>query len=304
MLKPAEPVVDRGWRLLHRCGNRRRRARTMPFHRREREQDDGQKADTPFGKPTHLGGIVPERPTGNAHQCRLATADVLLLPVSSSIFQSAAGLPAERRVGPVNGNNHGETTMVMTPSTMLPLGTAAPDFSLPSTDGKTIALSDFDGAPALLVMFICNHCPFVKHIRSELARLGGDYQAKGVAVVGISSNDAAAYPDDSPEKMKAEAASAGYAFPYLFDESQSVAKAYQAACTPDFFLFDGSRKLVYRGQLDDSRPDNGIPVTGNDLRAALDAVLAGTAVSAEQKQSVGCNIKWRPGNEPAYFSTS
>ncbi len=190
--------------------------------------------------------------------------------------------------------------MVMTPSQMLPLGTAAPDFSLPDTDGNTVSLSDFSGKP-LLVAFICNHCPFVIHIREGFASLCREYQERGVAVVGISSNDISTHPDDSPEKMAAEKASAGYAFPYLFDESQDVAKAYNAACTPDFFLFDASHKLVYRGQLDDSRPDSGIPVTGADLRAAFDAVLAGEPVSEEQKPSVGCNIKWKAGNEPAYF---
>lgn len=186
--------------------------------------------------------------------------------------------------------------MALTPSTMLPLGTKSPAFSLPDTNGKTIALGDFEAAPALLVMFICNHCPFVKHVRSELARLAKDYQPRGVAVVGISSNDAQAFPDDSPEKMALEAQDAGYTFPYLYDESQAVAKAYQAACTPDFFLFDKSRKLIYRGQFDDSRPGNGIPVTGRDLRVALDAVLAGKPISAEQKPSIGCNIKWKTGN--------
>ncbi|MSR60702.1 MAG: thioredoxin family protein [Planctomycetaceae bacterium] len=183
--------------------------------------------------------------------------------------------------------------MALTPSTMLPLGTKAPTFSLPDTGGKTIALDDFKGAPALLVMFICNHCPFVKHVRSGLAQLAQDYQPRQVAVVGISSNDATAFPDDSPDKMALEAKDAGYTFPYLYDESQAIAKAYQAACTPDFFLFDRSQKLIYRGQLDDSRPSNGIPVTGRDLRAALDAILAGNSVSAEQKPSIGCNIKWK-----------
>jgi len=191
--------------------------------------------------------------------------------------------------------------MVQTPSTMLPLGTEAPDFSLPDTDGKMVSLADFRDAKALLVIFMCNHCPFVKHIRSELAQLGRDYQARGVAIVGINSNDAEAYPDDSPEKMAEEKRAAGYTFPYLYDETQEVAKAYRAACTPDFFLFDGNRKLVYRGQLDDSRPSNGIPVTGKDLRAALDAVLAGKSVPEPQKPSIGCNIKWKPNNAPDYF---
>lgn len=183
--------------------------------------------------------------------------------------------------------------MALTPSTMLPLGTQAPAFSLPNTDGRTVSLPDFAGAPAFLAAFICNHCPFVKHIAAELARLGRDYQAKGVAIVAISSNDAVAYPDDSPAKMVEEARLRGYTFPYLFDETQQVAKAYKAACTPDFFLFDRNFQLVYRGQLDDSRPENGLPVTGKDLRAALDAVLAGKPVSPEQRPSIGCNIKWK-----------
>lgn len=191
--------------------------------------------------------------------------------------------------------------MAQTPSTMLALGTTAPDFSLPdAVTGRTVSLSDFADAPALLVMFICNHCPFVKHIRHKLAQLARDYQNRGVAIVAINANDAQQYPDDSPEKMKQEAQDAGYSFPYLFDESQEVAKAYQAACTPDFFLFDRNRTLVYRGQLDDSRPGNNVPVTGQDLRAALDAVLAGDPVPSEQKPSIGCNIKWKPGNEPSY----
>jgi peroxiredoxin len=184
---------------------------------------------------------------------------------------------------------------------MLPLGTTAPDFRLPDTSGKTVSLADFKTAPALLVMFICNHCPFVKHIRSGLAQLARDYQPRGVAIVGISSNDVANYPADSPAKMAEEARAAGYLFPYLYDETQEVAKAYRAACTPDFFLFDGNQRLAYRGQFDDSRPSNGIPVTGNDLRAALDAILDGKSLSANQKPSIGCNIKWKPGNEPEYF---
>lgn len=184
---------------------------------------------------------------------------------------------------------------------MLPLGTPAPDFSLPDTTGKTVTLGDFAGKPALLVMFICNHCPFVKHIRAELAQLGRDYLPRQVAMVAINANDAATYPDDSPEKMVGEAQAAGYSFPYLFDATQAVAKAYRAACTPDFFLFDRDRRLVYRGQLDASRPGNGLPVTGKDMRAALDAVLAGQAPAAEQTPSIGCNIKWKPGNEPEYY---
>jgi len=189
--------------------------------------------------------------------------------------------------------------MAMTPSTMLPLGTPAPAFKLPDTNGKTVSLSDFRGKP-VLVMFICNHCPFVKHIRAELAKLGRDYQSR-VGIAAISSNDVANYPDDSPAKMKEEARNAGYVFPYLYDESQAVAKAYRAACTPDFYLFDTEHRLVYRGQLDDSRPSNALPVTGKDLRAALDAVLLGKPVSPDQKPSVGCNIKWKTGQEPDYF---
>ena len=192
--------------------------------------------------------------------------------------------------------------MVRTASTMmLPLGAPAPNFSLPDTDGRIVRLSDFRGAPALLVAFMCNHCPYVKHVADHLAALAKEYQAKGVAVVGINSNDVENYPEDSPEKMREEVALRGYTFPYLFDETQEVAKRYGAACTPDFFLFDKEQRLVYRGQLDDSRPNNGIPVTGKDLRAALDAVLAGQPVSPDQKPSLGCNIKWKPGNAPDYF---
>jgi peroxiredoxin len=193
--------------------------------------------------------------------------------------------------------------MVKTASTMLSLGTQAPSFSLPDAEGRTVSSADFKNAPALLVMFMCNHCPFVKHVADELAKLGRDYQAKGVAVVGINSNDAVAHPDDSPEKMRDEIKLRGYTFPYLVDADQKVAQAYQAACTPDFFLFDKSQKLVYRGQLDASRPKSEIPVTGTDLRAALDAVLAGKSPAAEQRASLGCNIKWKPGNEPAYFAS-
>jgi peroxiredoxin len=182
---------------------------------------------------------------------------------------------------------------------MLPLGTSAPAFSLPdATTGKTVSIGNFKNAPALVVMFICNHCPYVKHVRSGIAQLVKDYQAKGVAAVGISSNDVESYPDDSQQKMAVEAREGGYTFPYLYDESQAVARSYEAACTPDIFLFDREKRLVYRGQLDDSRPGNGIPVTGKDLRAALDAVLAGKPVAALQKPSIGCNIKWKTGNEP------
>ena len=191
--------------------------------------------------------------------------------------------------------------MAKTPSTMTPLGTPAPDFRLPDTAATAIARDDFAAAPGLLVMFICNHCPYVKHVREELAAFAREYQKKGLAIVAINSNDVASYPDDSPAKMVEEAAAAGYTFPYLYDASQAVAKAYGAACTPDFFLFDAGRRLVYRGQLDDSRPGNAVAVTGKDLRAACDAVLAGRAVPAEQRPSIGCNIKWKPGNAPAYF---
>jgi peroxiredoxin len=191
--------------------------------------------------------------------------------------------------------------MVRTASTMLPLGVAAPGFSLPDTEGKLVSLSDFGDAPALLVVFMCNHCPYVKHVAAGLAELAADYQRRGVAVVGINSNDTAAFPDDTPAKMIEEVKARGYTFPYLFDEKQAVAQAYQAACTPDFYVFDRQRKLVYRGQMDSSRPNSDVPVTGEDLRAALDAVLAGQAVSENQRPSLGCNIKWQPGNEPPYF---
>lgn len=193
--------------------------------------------------------------------------------------------------------------MVMTASTMLPLGTSAPDFSLPNpVSGGTTSLSDFADSKGLLVIFMCNHCPFVIHLRSALAAFADEYQAKGLAIVGISSNDVSTHPDDGPDKMAAEAKSAGYNFPYLYDESQDAAKAYHAACTPDFFLFDQNQKLVYRGQFDDSRPDSGIEITGADLRAACDAVLAGEPVPEEQKPSIGCNIKWREGSAPEYFT--
>jgi len=186
-------------------------------------------------------------------------------------------------------------------STMLPLGTAAPDFKLADTEGALVARDDFRDAPALLVMFICNHCPYVVHIRDGLAAFGRDYQARGLAMVAINSNDVRAYPDDRPEKMREERERAGYVFPYLYDETQAVARAYRAACTPDFFLFDGERRLVYRGQFDDSRPSSGRPVTGADLRAAVDAVLAGHVPDGEQRPSIGCNIKWKPGAAPDYF---
>ncbi len=190
--------------------------------------------------------------------------------------------------------------MAMTPSTMLPLGTTAPAFSLPDTGGKMVSLSAFRGKPVLL-MFLCNHCPFVKHLGAQLAQLGREYQSRSLGIVAINSNDVANYPDDSPEKMKAEAQRVGYPFPYLYDESQAVAKAYRAACTPDFFLFDMEHRLVYRGQFDDSRPGNALPVTGKDLRAAIEATLSGKAVPKDQKPSIGCNIKWKTGQEPDYF---
>jgi peroxiredoxin len=190
--------------------------------------------------------------------------------------------------------------MALTASTMLPLGTAAPAFRLPDTDGKMVSLDDFKGAPALLVAFICNHCPYVKHIRHDLARLVKEYQAKGVAVAGINANDVANYPDDSPEKMAIEKAEVGYTFPYLYDETQKTARAYKAACTPDFYVFDKNQKLVYRGQLDSSRPGNALPITGKDLRSALEDVLAGKPVGDDQRPSMGCNIKWKRGNEPDY----
>ncbi len=187
------------------------------------------------------------------------------------------------------------------PSTMLALGTKAPDFELADVvTGRTVGVRDFDDKRALLVMFICRHCPYVRHVRAELARLGRDFAGSEVAIVAISSNDPAEYPEDAPESLAEEAREAGYAFPYLFDETQEVAKAYTAACTPDFFLFDADRALVYRGQLDASRPSNGLPVTGEDLRAAIDAVLSGGRVAQDQRASIGCGIKWRAGNEPAY----
>ncbi|MCX4245219.1 thioredoxin family protein [Paraliomyxa miuraensis] len=191
--------------------------------------------------------------------------------------------------------------MVMTPSQMLSLGTEAPSFRLPDPSGQMVSLDDQPEAKAYLVVFMCNHCPFVKHIREELAALSRELPERGVMMVGINSNDFDKYPDDSPSRMADEAESYGYRFPYLVDESQDVAKAFRAACTPDFFLFDGERKLVYRGQLDESRPSNGKPVTGKDLRAAIGAVLEGREVSEEQMPSIGCNIKWRDGNAPEWF---
>ena len=193
--------------------------------------------------------------------------------------------------------------MAKTLSTMLELGTAAPAFSLPDVvSGKTVSLGDFVQKKAVLVMFICRHCPFVKHVEQELAQLSWDYEQKDVGIVAISANNVAENPDDAPESLKEMAGQLGFKFSFLYDESQEIAKAYSAACTPDFFLFDQDRQLVYRGQLDDSRPDNGKPVTGKDLRAALDAVLNGEPVSPDQRASIGCNIKWRSGHEPAYFA--
>ena len=192
--------------------------------------------------------------------------------------------------------------MVRTASTMLALGTRAPSFELRNVDGQMVALSDFQDRKALVVIFMCNHCPYVKHVAPELTRLSNEYMAKGVGFVGINSNDAAAYPDDGPEPMQAEALAQGYRFPYLFDEDQSVAMAYQAACTPDIFVFDSQMQLTYRGQLDDSRPKSDKPLTGKDLRAALDSILSNQPVSADQRPSIGCNIKWKQGAEPEYFS--
>lgn len=192
--------------------------------------------------------------------------------------------------------------MARTPSTMLALGTEAPAFSLPNpATNNAVSLDDFPDAKGYLIAFISNHCPFVQLLRHEFARYGREYSAKGVAVIAINSNDAASYPEDSPEKMVAEARRFGYDFPYLFDEDQAVAKAYEAACTPDFFLFDGDKKLVYRGQFDACRPGSDLPVTGDDLRAATDALLNGEAITAQQVPSLGCNIKWISGNEPDYY---
>jgi peroxiredoxin len=191
--------------------------------------------------------------------------------------------------------------MARTPSTMLSLGTLAPDFLLPDVvTGKSVSLTTFAGSKALLVMFICQHCPFVIHVKPELARIGQDYLSKGVGIIAISANDAVKYPQDDPDHLKAMAQDLNLNYPLCYDESQNVAQAYQAACTPDFFLFDGDLKLVYRGQLDSSRPGNDVPVTGADLRAAIDAVLTEQPVSAAQMPSIGCNIKWKPGNEPGY----
>lgn len=191
--------------------------------------------------------------------------------------------------------------MARTASTMLALRTKAPDFQLPDVvSGKTISLDTFAGKRGLLVMFICRHCPFVKHIQQELAQIGKDYVNTDIGIVAISTNDASKYPDDAPDKLKEMVTELGFTFPFCYDESQATAKAYTAACTPDFFLFDATQQLVYRGQLDDSRPGNAQPVTGKDLRAAIDAVLSNTTINPDQKPSIGCNIKWKPGNEPEY----
>jgi peroxiredoxin len=190
--------------------------------------------------------------------------------------------------------------MSATASTMLPLSTKAADFSLPDTRGKVVSLSDFDEAEVLGVVFMCNHCPFVKHLIDDFVDLVRDYQDRGAAFVAINSNDVETYPDDRPEMMAKLARQKGFTFPYLYDETQEVAKAYRAACTPDFFVFDKDRQLVYRGQMDDSRPGNGVPITGEDLRAALDAALEGRPVPSQQKPSMGCNIKWKSGSEPDY----
>ena len=192
--------------------------------------------------------------------------------------------------------------MVRTPSTMLPLGTTAPNFSLPNVDGRILGLDDVAGERGTVVMFICNHCPFVKHVADQLAQLGRDYAPLGIGFVAISSNDVSRHPADSPEQMIHEAEARGYPFAYLYDETQDVARDYRAACTPDFFAFDAGRRLAYRGLLVGSRPGNGVAGTGADLREALDALVAGKRPSAEQRPSLGCNIKWKPGREPEYFT--
>ncbi len=192
--------------------------------------------------------------------------------------------------------------MVRTASTMMPLGSPAPDFSLTNVDGRTMSLADFAGKPGMLVVFMCNHCPFVIHLQTHFVATAQEYMQKGLAVVAISSNDVVQYPQDGPDAMRQRHAEAGFTFPYLFDATQSAAQAYRAACTPDFFLFDSDHRLVYRGQYDDSRPKTTIPVSGHDLRAACDALLAGQPIVADQKPSIGCNIKWKVGGEPDYFS--
>ena len=192
--------------------------------------------------------------------------------------------------------------MALTESTMLPLGTPAPAFRLPDPSGRVVSRDDFVDAPALLVAFLCNHCPYVKHLKAELADFARRYAERGLAMVGINANDVEHFPDDAPERMAADAERYGYVFPYLYDETQQVAKAYRAACTPEFYLFDGEHRLVYRGQFDASRPGNDVPVTGSDLAAAVDAVLDGKPVPEPQLPSIGCNLKWKPGNEPDYFA--
>ncbi len=206
--------------------------------------------------------------------------------------QAATATATDSILGPI---------MVLTQSQMLELGNVAPSFRLPDPAGKLHTLEDNVGASGYLVMFLCNHCPYVKHVRHEVATLAREYQARGIAIFGINSNDVEHYPDDSPANMAREAKNLGYTFPYLFDESQEVAKRYRAACTPEFYLFDSERRLVYRGRFDASRPGNQIPVDGSDLRAALDALLAGKTVSPNQIPSIGCNIKWKPGNAPEWF---
>ncbi|MGK7939279.1 MAG: thioredoxin family protein [Crocosphaera sp.] len=192
--------------------------------------------------------------------------------------------------------------MARTLSTMLPLGTKAPDFSLEDVvSGNKISLDTFAEKKALLVMFICVHCPFVKHLQDALAEVGKEYVDKGLGIVAISANDIIKYPDDAPDKMKIMAETLGFNFPFCYDESQEVAKAYTAACTPDFFLFNKDNMLVYRGQFDDSRPGNDIPITGVDLKAAIESVLIERTIDNQQKPSIGCNIKWKAGNEPPYF---
>jgi peroxiredoxin len=193
--------------------------------------------------------------------------------------------------------------MAATPSTMLDLGTTLPAFRLRDLNGKAVTSNDFAKSQGLLVAFICPHCPYVRHVRAEFARLASEIQQRGIAVIAINSNDTTAFPDDSPDGMRKEAAEVGYTFPYLFDDTQEVAKSFRAACTPDFFLFDSQRRLVYRGQFDDSRPNSQVPVTGKDLRGAIDALLAGKPIPTEQRPSLGCNIKWIRGSEPDYFPT-
>ncbi len=221
-----------------------------------------------------------------------------ILPFSALHIQASVSYITWTR----NHNVEGADTMAATLSQMLELGTPAPDFSLPDVvSGRTISLDTFGGSKALLVMFICRHCPYVQHIQNEIARIGRDYGSRNVGIVAINSNDAEAYPDDSPASLVEMSRELGLTFPMCYDESQETAKAYSAACTPEFYVFDKSRHLVYRGQLDDSRRGNEIPVTGKHVRAALDAVLSGRQVDPDQKPSIGCNIKWKPGNEPAYF---